>query len=138
MSFTTVATVAIFIATYAGVAVSRWPGLRMDRAGIALVGAALMVAVGAMSLDEAFRAVDLDTITLLLGMMIIVAQLKLSGVFRLVSAWAVARAHSPPVLLAAVTVVTGLLSAFLVNDAICLVEHERIAQARKLLYWSGP
>ena len=47
--------------------------------------------------------------------------LRLSGFFRLVSAWAVTHAHSPRVLLAVVTLTTGVLSAFLVNDAVCLV-----------------
>jgi Na+/H+ antiporter NhaD/arsenite permease-like protein len=56
----TLATVAIFVATYAGVALGRVPGLRIDRAGISLVGASLMIAFGTLSLEEAFKAVDLD------------------------------------------------------------------------------
>ena len=79
----TLATVAIFVATYAGVALGRVPGLRIDRAGISLVGASLMIAFGTLSLEEAFKAVDLDAIALLLGMMIIVAQLRVSGFFEL-------------------------------------------------------
>jgi Na+/H+ antiporter NhaD/arsenite permease-like protein len=120
-SLTTLATAAIFILTYAGVALGRIPGLRLDRAGVALTGAAMMMAVGALSPQEAYRAVDLDTIVLLLGMMIVVAHLKLSGFFRLVTGWALTRAHSPRLLLAAVVITAGTLSAFLVNDAVCLV-----------------
>jgi len=116
-----IATATIFILTYAGVALGRIPGLRLDRAGIALTGAALMMAIGAIAPDEAYRAIDLDTIALLLGMMIIVAHLKLSGFFRLVAGWALAHAHSLLVLLATVVFTTGALSAFLVNDAVCLV-----------------
>ena len=63
------------------------PGLAIDRAGIALVGASLMVASGALPLAAAYRAVDLDTLTLLLGMMIVVANLRLSGVFAWTTAW---------------------------------------------------
>jgi hypothetical protein len=48
------ATVVIFVATYAGVALGRVPGLRIDRAGIALVGASLMIAFGTLSLEERF------------------------------------------------------------------------------------
>ena len=59
----------------------RIPGLSIDRAGIALVSAGLMVASGALPLDDAYKAIDLDTITLLLGMMIVVANLRLSGFF---------------------------------------------------------
>ena len=117
----TAATIAVFVLTYAGVALGRAPGLRIDRAGIALVGASLMIGLGSLSLSEALKAIDLDAITLLLGMMIIVSQLRVSGFFELAAHFALRRAHSAPVLLAAIVIVTGFFSAFLVNDAICLV-----------------
>ncbi len=115
------ATAVIFAASYFALAVGRVPGLAIDRVGVALVGASLMVACGELSLEEAYKAVDLDTLTLLLGMMILVANLRLSGFFTQVSGWLMRRARSPLALLAAVTTVAGLFSAFLVNDAICLV-----------------
>lgn len=118
---TAIAAVVIFVATYAVVALGKVPRLHIDRAGAALLGASLMVVCGALDLDEAYRAIDLDTITLLLGMMIVVANLRLSGFFGLVAHWAVRRAHHPLALLATVAIVTAALSAFLVNDAICLV-----------------
>ena len=121
MPLTTFVTATIFIVTYVGVALGRIPGFRLDRAGIALTGAALMMAVGAITPEEAYRAIDLDTLALLLGMMIVVAHLKLSGFFRLVTGWSLDHAHSPPVLLATVVITTGALSAFLVNDGVCLV-----------------
>ncbi|MGH6794637.1 MAG: SLC13 family permease, partial [Methylocella sp.] len=117
----TAATIAVFVFTYAGVALGRAPGLRIDRAGIALVGASLMIGLGALSLDEALKAVDLEAIALLLGMMIIVSQLRVAGFFALAARFALRRAHSAPVLLSAIVIVTGFFSAFLVNDAICLV-----------------
>ena len=115
------AAVTIFAMTYLVIAIGRLPGFALDRAGAALVGASLMVAVGALPLEEAPKAIDFDTIILLLGVMIVVANLRLSGSFRLVSAWVVTRARYPIILLGAVIVVSGVLSAFLVNDAICLV-----------------
>src|SRR5258705_8314681 len=115
------AAAAIFAASYLALAVGRVPGLVIDRAGVALVGACLMVAGGALPLEDAYKAVDLDTLTLLLGMMIVVANLRLSGFFAVASAWVLRRAHHPLALLAAVTAVAGIFSAFLVNDAICLV-----------------
>ena len=130
---TTFATAAIFILTYAGVALGRIPGLRLDRAGIALTGAALMMTVGAITPEEAYRAIHLDTLALLLGMMILVAHLKLSGFFRLLTGWALAHAHSPLVLLATVTVTTGALSAFLVNDAVCLVMAPLVIEVTRSL-----
>jgi Na+/H+ antiporter NhaD/arsenite permease-like protein len=115
------AAAAIFAASYLALAVGRVPGLAIDRAGVALVGACLMVAGGALPLEDAYKAVDLDTLTLLLGMMIVVANLRLSGFFTQASGWVMRRAHYPLALLAAVTAVAGIFSAFLVNDAICLV-----------------
>jgi Na+/H+ antiporter NhaD/arsenite permease-like protein len=116
-----VAAATIFAASYLALAVGRIPGLAIDRAGVALVGACLMVAGGALPLAEAYKAVDLDTLTLLLGMMIVVANLRLSGFFAKASGWVMRRARYPLALLAAVTAVAGVFSAFLVNDAICLV-----------------
>ncbi|TIW39770.1 MAG: anion transporter, partial [Mesorhizobium sp.] len=121
MTWTGAAALLILILTYAGVAVGRFPGLRLDRAGIALLGGAAMIAVGAISMEDAYRAINFDTITLLLGMMIVVAHLKVSGAFRALGGFAIEHAHAPFMLLVMVTLLTGVLSAFLVNDAICLV-----------------
>ena len=118
---------AIFAASYAALAIGRIPGLAIDRAGIALVGACLMVASTVIPLEDAYRAVDLDTLTLLLGMMIIVANLRLSGFFALANGWIAARARRPVTLLAAIITITGVLSAFLVNDAVCLVVAPLVA-----------
>jgi Na+/H+ antiporter NhaD/arsenite permease-like protein len=116
-----VAAGVIFVASYLALAVGRIPGLSIDRAGIALVGAGLMVASGAPPLEGAYEAVDGNTITLLLGMMIVVASLRLSGFFAVANAWAIAHARRPLILLGAVVATSGVFSTFLVNDAICLV-----------------
>jgi Na+/H+ antiporter NhaD/arsenite permease-like protein len=113
--------VAIFAVTYLVIAIGKLPGYRLDRAGAALLGASLMVGLSVLPLKEAYKAIDFDTITLLLGMMIVVANLRLSGFFRLVTIWVVTRAVYPFVLLVAIVLATGLFSAFLVNDTICLV-----------------
>ncbi|HEX3497488.1 MAG TPA: anion transporter [Methylocella sp.] len=129
----TAATIAVFVLTYAGVALGRAPGLRIDRAGIALVGASLMIGLGSLSLSEALKAIDLDAIVLLLGMMIIVSQLRVSGFFELAARFALRRAHSAPVLLTAIVIVTGFFSAFLVNDAICLVMAPLVIDVTRVL-----
>src|ERR1700722_3524289 len=116
-----IAAAVIFVGSYLALAIGRIPGLSIDRAGIALVGAGLMVASGALPLEDAYKAVDLDTITLLLGMMIVVASLRLSGFFAVANAWVMAHARRPLILLGAVVAISGVFSAFLVNDAICLV-----------------
>src|ERR1044072_7992273 len=114
-------TVLVFSLTYAGIGLGGMPWLPLPRAGIALLGAAMMLVVGALSPEEAYAAIDLDTLALLLGMMIVVAHLKVSGVFRALSGAIIAPAHAGWVLLILITLATGILSAFLVNDAICLV-----------------
>ena len=82
------ATWAVFAVTYAGLAVGRWPGLRTDRAGIALVGATAALATGLISFPEAVStdAVDYPTLALLFGMMLVVGYLRIAGVFRFATA----------------------------------------------------
>lgn len=115
------AALLIFVATYVVLALGRLPGLHLDRTGAAIVGASLMVGLGVLSLEEAFQAIDYQTIILLFGMMIVVAHLRLSGFFAAVSHWVVAHARHPVLLLCAVVLVSGVFSAFFVNDTMCLV-----------------
>jgi Na+/H+ antiporter NhaD/arsenite permease-like protein len=108
--------ILIFAATYFVLALGRLPGFRVDRTGAAIIGAALMVAVNALTLPEAVAAINTDTILLLFGMMIVVANLRLSGIFALITEWVVEHAHRPLVLLAAIVGIAGVFSAFFVND----------------------
>ncbi len=112
---------AIFLGTYLVLALGRVPGWRVDRAGAAVIGASLMVASGSIGFQEALQAVDWPTIVLLLGMMIVAANLRLAGFFRWTAAWVVRHAHHPRTLLAGVVAVSGVLSAIFVNDTICIV-----------------
>ena len=64
-----------------------------------------------LTLDEAYRAINFDTIILLFGMMIVVANLRLSGFFTLVSEWVLEHSRHPLALLIAVVVVSGFFSA---------------------------
>ena len=111
----------IFAGTYLVLAIGRLPGFRVDRTGAAIIGASLMVAFNVLTFDEAIHAVNYDTIILLFGMMIVVANLRLSGFFSVVSEWVVEHAHRPLALLASIVVVAGCFSAFFVNDTMCLV-----------------
>lgn len=112
----------LFLLTYAGLALGKIPGLRMDRAGIALVGATLMLVAGVITLQEAVspQSIDYETLLLLLGMMIVVGCLRLSGFFGLLTHWCLDRIETPRGLLAVTIVLSGVLSAFLVNDIVCL------------------
>lgn len=110
----------IFGLTYLMLAIGRVPGLKTDRAGVALIGASAMLACGAIDMDEAARAVDFNTIVLLLGMMVVVGVLKLAGFFTLANEQLAARFSGPRTLLAVIIALSGVLSAFLVNDVVCL------------------
>src|ERR1039457_2153373 len=112
---------AIFAGTYLVMALGRLPGFRVDRTGAAIIGAALMVAANVLTIEEAWAAINYDTIILLFGMMIVVANLRLSGGFTVVSAWVVRHARRPLLLLSGIVLVSGLFSAFFVNDTMCLV-----------------
>ena len=111
----------IFAGTYLVLAIGRLPGFRVDRTGAAIIGASLMLATNVLTVEEAYAAINYDTIMLLFGMMIVVANLRISGFFRLVSAWVVGHAHRPLVLLSGIVMVSGVFSAFFVNDTMCLV-----------------
>jgi Na+/H+ antiporter NhaD/arsenite permease-like protein len=111
----------IFIATYVTLALGRFPGLRVDRTGAAIIGASLMIGFDVLTFEQAMAAIDHSTIVLLFGMMLVVANLRLSGFFRLAGAWAARHAHRPLTLLAAVITVSGFFSAFFVNDTMCIV-----------------
>src|SRR5579875_1805875 len=110
----------IFLFTYLGLAAGGVPGLRIDRSGIALVGATAMLVTGAVSRGEAVRAVDWDTLALLFGMMVVVGHLRLSGFFERLAGWTLGRVRHPVALLAVTIGVAGVLSAVLVNDVVCL------------------
>ena len=110
----------IFGLTYLALAIGRVPGLRIDRAGIAMVGAVAMLGFGILSPREAARAVDYETILLLFGMMVVVAHLRIAGFFEVVTDRIAARLSGPYTLLAMVIALSGLLSAFLVNDVVCV------------------
>lgn len=109
-----------FVLTYLGLALGKLPWLRTDRVGVALVGAAGTLACGLIAFDDAVRAIDFRTLALLLGMMIVVAYLRRAGFFARVAGLALGRVKSPKGLLAVVMALSGVLSAVLVNDVVCV------------------
>src|SRR6266545_1583285 len=110
----------IFLASYLVFALGKFPGLKIDRTGAAIIGAVGMVVFRIVGPREALRFVDFSTIVLLFSMMLIVGNLHLVGFFEW-TAEAVLRRLKPHQLLPAVIFTCGLLSAFFVNDIVCLV-----------------
>ncbi len=112
---------AVFALTYVLISIRRVPFFNLNRPAAALTGAVLMVAAGVLTLDEAYRAVNHDTIALLLGMMIVIAYLEEARFFEAVSAWILVRSGTPRRMLAMLVVASGVFSALFVNDTICLL-----------------
>jgi Na+/H+ antiporter NhaD/arsenite permease-like protein len=121
MSGLQIATALIAALTLIGVAIGRWPWLRMNRATIALVGATALIAIGVISLEQAYRAIDWNTIVLLFAMMVLNVNLRIAGFFHLVTSHVVRLARTPRRLLALVIAVSGVLSAVFLNDTIALM-----------------
>ena len=114
------ATSVIFLLTYTGLALGKIPRLSVDRAGIAVIGMAAMLASGLISMKDAAASVDYDTIALLFGMMVLVAFLRIAGFFELVADYLLSRQPGPMAMLALTMFLSGVLSAFLVNDVVCV------------------
>jgi len=116
-----VTALVIFLITYLFIGLRQIPRVHIDRPAGALVGAVLMVVAGVLTLEEAFSAIDLHTVLLLLGMMIITVYLRLAGFFELMAARIISLSRTPLQLLVLVTLSSGILSALFVNDTICLL-----------------
>ena len=111
---------AVFVLVYTGMILGEIPGLALDRAGIALLGAIAIIASGRLSPNEAWLAIDISTIALLFGLMVLSAQFRLGGFYGEVVRRIAARAEGPERLLLWVVLVAGALSAVLANDIVCL------------------
>jgi Na+/H+ antiporter NhaD/arsenite permease-like protein len=113
--------IAIFGFTYLLIGGRRLKVLPLNRPAAALLGTVLMVACGVMTPEQAYRAVDYDTLVLLLGMSLISAYLYLAGFFEWTADWVLKTARTPRRLLLYLILTSGLLSALLVNDTICFM-----------------
>ncbi len=111
---------AVFLGSYVVFAIGKFPGMKIDRPGAAIIGAVLMVAFRIVLPQDVLHFIDFNTIVLLFSMMLIVGYLRLAGFFEWITALILARLR-PSHLLPAVIFTCGLLSAFFVNDIICLV-----------------
>jgi Na+/H+ antiporter NhaD/arsenite permease-like protein len=110
----------IFFGSYFVFALGKFPWMKIDRPGAAIIGAVLMVAFRIVGPREALQSIDFATIVLLFSMMLVVAHLRVGGFFERITERAIERLH-PHHLLPTVIFTTGVLSAFLVNDIVCLV-----------------
>jgi Na+/H+ antiporter NhaD/arsenite permease-like protein len=115
-----VAAYVVFAVSYLVFALGKLPGMKIDRPGMAIIGAVLMVAIRVVPASEALRFIDFGTLVLLFSMMLVVGYLRLTGFFEWVAEQIITRLK-PRHLLPTIICITGVLSAFFVNDIICLV-----------------
>ena len=71
----------VFAAVYLGMALGRWPGLKVDRTGIALLGAIVLYGSGAIDGAAVLAAIDFPTLVVLFGLMILSAQFAACGFY---------------------------------------------------------
>jgi Na+/H+ antiporter NhaD/arsenite permease-like protein len=108
----------LFGLAYLGMALGRIPGLRIDRTGIAMIVAVVLVAAGAVPTDGIASAIHFPTLLLLGGLMVLSARVGASGFYDAAAVWIAGQAGRPLRLLALTIAVSGALSAFLVNDIV--------------------
>ncbi len=125
--------VFVLVASYIGLGLGYLPGLRMNRATIALAGSAGLIALGTLSLETAWAAIDAATIVFLLSMMVLNAYLSYAGFFRLALSQLVRLTRSPLGLLVLLIFGTGILSAFFLNDTLALVSTPLTLQLTRSL-----
>ncbi len=110
----------VFVVVYLGMAIGRLPGFKLDRTGIALLGAIALVATGDVSFKDAWGFIDVETMGLLFGLMLLSSQLHLAGIYAALSR-RLERLKVGPVLFLGILVgLSGFLGALLTNDVICL------------------
>jgi Na+/H+ antiporter NhaD/arsenite permease-like protein len=101
----------LFVATYA-VIVSE----KVNRAIVSLLGAGLMIMLGVLNQETAISGIDFNTLGLLIGMMVIVAITKRSGIFQFIAVWSAKQVKASPWgILLMLSLVTAVFSALLDN-----------------------
>lgn len=126
-------TLLIVVLTIVGVAIGSWPLVRADRTGIALIGAAALLAIGASTLTQAVEGIDFDTLLLLFSMMVINSCLSIAGFFNLVGHRVAIAAKNPKILLGLLIFSSGILSALFLNDTVVLMMTPVVIDATKSL-----
>ncbi len=111
---------AVFVVVYAGMMLGSIPGFALDRTGIAVVGAIALVVIGIVTPRQAWASIDVGTMAVLFGLMLVSAQLRLGGFYTATARWLGGGSLGPLGLLALLVAAAGLLSALLSNDIVCL------------------
>lgn len=111
-------TLLIFILVYIAMGFGKLPGFKIDRTGAAVVGALAMMALGSISAQAAWQAMDYKTLGLLFGLMVISGAFAVSGFYAWTAQKVALLPISPAKLLAVFVLVSGVLSSMLTNDVV--------------------
>ena len=133
MSWELVVASIIFIATYAAISLRRLPGIEIGMHTAALIGATLMILLGIVSLTTAWDSLNLDVLFLLLGMMLLVGSLDACGFFNIVANLLVHKVPDGKHFLVRIMVLSAVLSALMLNDAVVLILTPAAIRCCKLL-----
>ncbi len=120
VDYKTTVTLIIFVLTYASVAVGHVWALHLDRTGIALLGAIALVATGCITGEQALHSINFSSLVMLYGLMILSGQFRLGGFYTWIAQKISGYLDRPGLFLGLLMVLSGLLSAFLINDVVCL------------------
>ncbi|HTQ29821.1 MAG TPA: SLC13 family permease, partial [Opitutaceae bacterium] len=123
------ALLAVFALTYLGIAAGRVPGLKLDRTGIAMLGAIAMMIFSGLPTADVVNFINWPTILLLFGFFVLSAQLRLSGFFDMVAGGIARQLENPARFLLILMLATAGLSAFLNHDIVCFVFTPVVAEA---------
>jgi len=121
--------VTVFVLVYLGMILGGLPFLQLDRTGVALLGAIVLISLDAVSLPDAVAAVHLPTMILLFSFMVVSAQMRLGGFYSWATRGMAALPVSPPRLLGLLILMSGALSAVFSNDIVCLAVAPVLAEA---------
>lgn len=121
IDFRFISTLVIFVAVYGLIIFRNVRGINIPIWMSMVLGAASVLILQIISIDEAINAINFDVILFLLGMFILVSGLELSGILQYTTNKILSFAKTPDQILFFILFVMGLFSAFLINDTIALV-----------------
>lgn len=119
----------VFLVVYGGMALGRIPGLAMDRTGIALLGALALIVFERVTPEDARLSIDIPTVALLFALMVVSVQFRLAGAYTALTRRIATADLTPDALLAMVILASGMLSAVLGNDIVCLAMTPPLMEA---------
>jgi Na+/H+ antiporter NhaD/arsenite permease-like protein len=112
---------AVFLITYVGIAVGHVPRLKLNRAGIALLGAIAVMVLSGSSTLQTVEWINWPTLLLLFGFFVLSAQLCLSGFYGRIAEYLSRGSGSPRQFLLVLMATTAGLSAFVNHDIVCYI-----------------